>query len=496
MPFVYNFPFFCIFIAMICGIVTPLLKNGKIAYRLSLCASGVNTVLLGMLLARLAVYNESYSYMMGHFPAPWGNELSVGPLEALLAFSVCLVMFLSLLGGKRDLFEDILPDKQGFYFIMIDLMMASLLALTFTNDLFTAYVFIEIGTISACAVVMAKDTGVTLVATMRYLIMSLLGSGLVLFGIVLLYCITGHLLFPQLQEKILLLQQTGAYTVPLTVVVGMIVLGLGIKSAMFPFHLWLPPAHGNATTTSSAVLSGLAVKGYIILLIRVFYKVFTIEVIRALRITDVIFVFGLMSMIIGSVGAIKEIQIKRMLAYSSVSQLGYIFMGIGLGSDMGIVAACFQILVHALTKPMLFCSASALSACRAHKKKLGNLRGAAHENKMAGVAFTVGALSMVGIPFFAGFAAKLMFADVSVLGAKLFLALAVIALSTVLNAIYYIPAVIALWSRPSPEKRSVQPKNGGIAFSLCMVIFMGGVLFLGIFFDPVVSVIWNGLQLL
>ena len=139
----------------------------------------------------------------------------------------------------------------------------------------------------------------------------------VLIGIVLLYCITGHLLFPSLQQRVLELVATGQYTIPLTVVVGLIVLGLGIKSAMFPFHLWLPPAHGSATTASSSVLSGLVVKGYIILMIRLFYKVFTIEVIRELRITNMIFLFGLAGMIIGSIGAMKEGHIKRMLAYSS-----------------------------------------------------------------------------------------------------------------------------------------------------------------------------------
>ena len=364
MPFVYNFPFFSIFICMISGIVTPLLKNGRWAYRLSLFASGAGVLLSGVLLGRIGPANESFSFMMGHFPAPWGNELSVGPLEAVLATAVCLVMMMALLGGSRDIFEDVLPEKQKLYFIMMDEILAALLALTYTNDIFTAYVFIEISTIAACAIVMAKDASATLVATMRYLIMSLLGSGLVLIGIVLLYCITGHLLFPSLQQRVLELVATGQYTIPLTVVVGLIVLGLGIKSAMFPFHLWLPPAHGSATTASSSVLSGLVVKGYIILMIRLFYKVFTIEVIRELRVTNMIFLFGLAGMIIGSIGAMKEGHIKRMLAYSSVAQLGYVFMGIGLGTDIGIMAACFQILVHACTKPMLFSCASALSAGR------------------------------------------------------------------------------------------------------------------------------------
>ena len=142
MPFVYNFPFFTIFVCMISGIVTPLLKNGKAAYRLSLFASSVGTALSAALLLRVAPNGESFSYMMGHFPAPWGNELAVGPREALLATAICFVMLMALLGGRKDLFEDVLPEKQKFLFIMMDLNLAALLALTYTNDIFTSYVFI------------------------------------------------------------------------------------------------------------------------------------------------------------------------------------------------------------------------------------------------------------------------------------------------------------------------------------------------------------------
>ena len=496
MPFVYNFPFFTIFVCMISGIVTPLLKNGKAAYRLSLFASSGGTALSAALLLRVAPNGESFSYMMGHFPAPWGNELSVGPMEALLATAICFVMLMALLGGRKDLFEDVLPEKQKFLFIMMDLNLAALLALTYTNDIFTSYVFIEICTIAACAVVMAKDSAATLVATMRYLIMSLLGSGLVLIGIVLLYCITGHLLFPNIQERVMAIAASGQFAMPLTVVIGLIVLGLGIKSAMFPFHLWLPPAYGSATTAASSVLSGLVGKGYIILMIRLFYKGFTIEVIRENHITDVVFAFGLAGMIIGSVNAMQEGHIKRMLAYSSVAQLGYIFMGIGLGTQAGIWAAVLQILVHAATKPMLFGCAGALSAARHHKKQLHYLKGAAYENRLAGVGFTVGALSMIGIPLLGGFAAKIFFATASLDSpVKMWMTMLTLALSTVLNALYYIPAVTVLWSKPEEgEKGEKLPPDK--TFAVSTVCLIAAVLALGIFFDPIMAVIESGVALL
>ena len=172
-----------------------------------------------------------------------------------------------LAGGKRDLFHDVLPGKLRLYFTMVNLLEASLLALVYTNDVFTGYVFIEISTIAACALVMAKDNGPNLIATIRYLFMSLVGSGLFLIGLTILNSITGYLLMPSLAEAVAELRLSESYTLPLTVAVGLLVAGLGVKSAMFPFHLWLPDAHGGATTASSAILSGLVLKGYIVLLL-------------------------------------------------------------------------------------------------------------------------------------------------------------------------------------------------------------------------------------
>ena len=148
------------------------------------------------LLYETASQNTYFVYAMGKFPSPWGNELRAGPLEAGLALVFCIVMACSLLGGLKDIFEDILPGKQNLYFVMMDMLLASLLSMLYTNDIFTGYVFIEINTIAACAIVMAKDNNQTLVATMRYLVMSLLGSGLFLISLALLYSITGHLLMP------------------------------------------------------------------------------------------------------------------------------------------------------------------------------------------------------------------------------------------------------------------------------------------------------------
>ena len=495
LPFYYNIPFVCIFLCMIGGITMPLQKNGRNAMRTAVGICLAVFVLCGGLAGILYFREESFVYRMGHFPAPWGNELYVGPLEAMLSSLFALVMALSILGGKQTMQEDILQPKQPFYFTMLCMILASLLALSFTNDVFTGYVFIEISTLAACAIVMARDTAKTIAATIRYLVISLLGSGLFLIGLAMLYCITGHLLMPQIQERIMNLHNTHQYVIPLTVVCGLLTIGMGIKSAMFPFYAWLPQAHGGATTTSSAVLSGLVLKGYIIFLIRIFYRVFSIDVFRSLHITNIFFVFGIAGMIIGSVMAMHEEHIKRMLAYSSIAQIGYVFMGIGLGTDAGMVAAVFQIMAHAVTKPLLFISAGRLTEIRCHEKSLYRLRGTAHKDPVAGVCFTLGGLSMVGIPLLAGFTAKFFLADASNgLGLRMWIAILALCLSSVLNALYYIPAIAAVWSKRGTNYKEDLRKNP--CFCVAAVILAIGVVLLGVAPMPFVRVIKMGLSML
>ncbi len=495
LPFYQNIPFICIFLCMISGILMPLVGKGRAAFALC-CAVSVTVAALSLYLT-CTLYNagEHFSYKMGHFPAPWGNEIAAGPLEALCALMFSLITALSLLGGRDAILSDVLVPKQSLYFVMISMLEAAMLALTYTNDIFTGYVFIEISTIAACAIVMARDTAKTIAATIRYLVISLLGSGLFLIGIVLLYCITGQLLMPNLKEAIAALVAGGQYTVPLTVVVALITIGIAIKSALFPFSAWLPGAHGGATTASSAILSGLVLKGYIILLIKLYYQVFTIGVVRALNITNVMFVFGVAGMLVGSVNAMQEEHIKRMLANSSIAQIGYVFMGIGLGTDIGMVAAFFHILTHAVAKPLLFISAGRLSQVQGHEKSLYRLRGAARKDPFAGVCFTLGALSMIGFPLLGGFIAKFLFADAATLNPhKLWLALLALAASSVLNAAYYVPAVIALWT-PSAFVKPGKPERAACCH-LSAGCLAALIVLLGCCAAPVLEIISRGLRLL
>ncbi|MBR6351825.1 MAG: sodium:proton antiporter, partial [Firmicutes bacterium] len=326
----YNIPAFSILFSMFCAIIMLALKPraALLLFRIeiALIAAGSCVLLFHFLNGAPA-----FTYSMGHFGAPFGNELRAGALEAGMALLVAVVITLSLNGGSLHLKADIIIEKQNLYYISLSLLTCSMMALIYTNDLFTAYVFIEINTITACAMVMSKRDVHTLSATITYLIMSLIGSGLFLLSICMLYGITGHLLMTPIQETIAQIPANSPYMRPLYGAMAMFAVGIGLKSAMWPFSFWLPEAHASASTTSSAILSGLVLKVYIFTLVKVYFRVIGINVVLSSGIYNILFVFGCLSMIVGSLGAIRCKDIKRMLAHSSIAQIGYVFCALGIG---------------------------------------------------------------------------------------------------------------------------------------------------------------------
>ena len=488
-------------LSMFSGIISSILPE-KWAKRL-------NTVMIltvGTLSAWLLTFTVtsgigSYTYMMGHFPAPWGNELRVGVLEAGMALFFCIIMLLSLLGGRKKLLGEVEYSKHNVYYILCDLLLSSLLALIYTNDLFTAYVFVEINTIAAAGLIMIRQNGRCIEATVRYMIMSLLGSGLLLLGICMLYDMTGHLLMSNIHAQITAIMEAGTYRVPMIVTIGIVTVGLAIKSALFPFHSWLPDAYGYATVSSGAILSSLVSKGYIFLLVKIFYRVIGFSYISGSHILNILFLFGLCGMIFGSVSAIWEKDIRRMIAFSSVAQIGYIYMGFGLGTEVGLIASIFHILTHAATKSLLFVSAIGLTDVSGGSRSFFEITGAGYRNKFAGVGFLVGALSMVGIPMFSGFVSKLLFAEAAVLVAnwKLLPTLIVLAVSTVLNAVYFLKTVVRIYT---PVDAEIIAEKGYFSlkfpeqklYCLTIVLFILVNLILGMNSQPIIRLIEEGLR--
>lgn len=494
MDFVCNFPAFSIVLSMMAAIVSSALK-GKWAKRLNMVilfiVMGLSVCVLGYTIAN----GDFFVYTMGKFPAPWGNEIRAGVLEALMATFFCIIMILSLLGGRKHFYEDVEESRHNLYFIMTNLLLSSLLAMVYTNDLFTAYVFVEINTIAACGLIMVIQNGRTIEAAIRYMIMSLLGSGLFLIGICILYDLTGHLLMSNIQEAVKGLVVNGEYQIPLVMAIALLCVGLAIKSALYPFHSWLPDAYGYSTISSAAMLSSLVSKGYIFLVIKIIYRVIGFDVFRDSKIINILFVFGVLGMIVGSLDAIRENDIMRMIAFSSVAQIGYIYMGFGLGSEAGMVASVFHIFSHAATKALLFIAAMGLRDASGGSKAFIDLTGAGRRNVIAGIGFTIGGLSMVGIPTFSGFVSKLLFSQAAILAnTKMLITLIALAISTILNAIYFMKTIIRLYS-PVENEQPISLKIKNPVYVVVIVCFIILNVVLGMWSTTIVSLIESGLSM-
>ena len=496
----YNTPFISIFLMMAAAIITPLLpKNHRIPEKFSCLCIFINIILSGYLIYFLSSSPEniSFNFPVGHFPAPWGNELRAGLLEAVLAFIFCIAMLLAVTGNFYDTYKEISDRRRQILSALVNLLTAALLALTYTNDIFTAYVFIEINTIAACAIVVVKETAGTIRAALRYLMMSLYGSGLLLLSICILYGLTGHLLMQHMNLKIIELIKTHEYILPLTVALALVTAGLAVKSALYPFCFWLPDAHANSINTSSAILSGLVLKGHVILLIKIFMRVFSLNVVAALRMDIVILILAIAAIIVGSLHALRQVNIKRLIAWSSVAQMGYIFLGLALNSITGIAAGCLHIIVHAIVKPMLFTSAGALSNLAGHSG-LHDLMGTFYANRWAGIGFMAGACSMIGIPACAGFASKFALTSSALQSDFAIPAVIALAVSSVLNALYYIPVVIVILTRNNNLNLNLKSKVAQIKFPLSyqisIWIFIALNFILGLCFVPLLNLITKGVS--
>lgn len=504
MPIVCNFPLLTILAGMLGSVICTLLK-GKGARTLTLC---IEAGVLGMsaaVLVHTLQTGASFTYALGEFPAPWGNELRAGALEGLAATVFSGVLICSVCGGMKYTVIDVEESKQNLFYTLVNLVTAALMALVWTNDIFTGYVFLEIMTLSSCGLIAVREQGRTTLAAVRYMIMNLLGSGLFLLGVVLMYSLTGHLLMVPMHEAVEEIAAGGG-KLPLTFAMTIMTIGLGIKSGLFPSYFWMPDTYGNATPSGAAILSALVSKGYIFLLLKIICRVTGSTVYEALPLRGVLFILGTLGIIAGSVSALRVRNINRMTAYSSAAQIGYIYLGLGIGGTAGFTAAMLQIIAHAMTKSLLFITTPRLAAVSGESMLFSSLKGSGRRDRFAGFCFTAASLSMVGIPFMAGFSVKLYYATMAAEygnTAVMAVILATLGISSVLNACYYLRTVMTIYRTlpdgspeaepaPVPDRQRI---SGWLPYCGASAALVLGNLFLGLAAPEIVRLIQSGLDM-
>ncbi len=436
MHMIKTFPVVIIFILLFSAFTLPLLKKRKHVFTLSLVSVGI-TFLISILMLYFMKDTGHYYISVGPYEAPFGIMFSIGYIEVLMSMLFTGVMLMIIWYSVFTVPKEIKPKFIKVYYVLINVLLAALLGVVYTNDLFNGYVFIELSTLASCGIVIIKLNKETLKATFKYLVMSVLGSGLLLMGIAFLYSVTGHLNMICIHDALMQVQDKDRI---IMISLSLILVGLGVKGAMFPLHTWLPDAHGNAMSTSSAILSALVLKAPVVFLINIIYTVYGLEIVRDTAIFKILIYLGIAGMILGSFYAIYQKELKRVIAYSTVAQMGYIFFGIGLGTEFGLRVALFHIFAHALTKAMIFLCVGSMIEQTGYKY-MDQFRGIGKEMPITLFAFTLGAFSMVGIPISPGFISKWYFSIASI-RADHYIYLIFILGSGLLNAIYYFPIAI------------------------------------------------------
>ena len=342
------------------------------------------------------VGKEPSVYYMGGWKPPLGINLVADGLSVLLLIIVSLVGFAATLFSIPYMTRYTSKSK---YYSLFMLMVAGMNGVVLTGDMFNLYVFLEIASIASYALVAFGTEHEELEAAFKYMVMGCVASTFVLFGIGVLYGKTGTLNMAHLAQ-IMGRQMSPAVWFS----AALFLMGFGLKAAMVPFHAWLPDAHPSAPAPVSATLSGVLIKALgIYALARVFYIVFG----TSGPISTIFMVLGGLSMIVGVLLAVGQWDMKRLFAYHSISQMGYVMLGLGIGTPLSILGALFHLLNHSVFKSLLFLCSGAIEY-RTGTRQLKEMGGLIHRMPLTGTTCSVAALSISGVPPFNGFWSKLI----------------------------------------------------------------------------------------
>ena len=425
-------PVFLIVVPLGLAFIVPLLAFvSKKAVKYVPVVGMLFNLIVSLLLVPHAL-NEPMVVSIGGFPPPFCINLVAGPLGLMLSVLIALVGFavsIYALGYVRE-------GATAKYHTLYLLLLAGATGAVLTGDIFNLFVFYEILCISSYALVAYLGERDGIEAAVKYLIQGSVASGFVLIGIAVLYGLFGTLNMADIAANISSVQPLHLF-VPLV----FLITGFGVEAAVFPLNAWLPDAHSSAPSSISAILSGIAIKVGVYAVARVVFTIFD-----ASGMFTFLVLLGLLTLLVGEMSAFSQNNIKRMLAYSSVGQIGLIIFAFGMASQSGISAGLFQLTSHALAKALLFLAAGYMIH-RAGSMEISSLEGMGKRMPVTCFAFTIGAFSLVGMPPFVGFPSKLLIVKAALAQEDVYFTvlIAVALTGTVIEAAYFFRVVQALY---------------------------------------------------
>ena len=392
-------------VPLVCAPLVAMLRPKDLAWAAATATSAMAFVIAVALTLAVLEGGPGGSvlrYDMGGWPAPYGIELVIDSLSALVLLLITGSSTVALMIGRRSIARDMELHRQPLFYAAWLTAVAGLTGIAVTGDAFNVFVFMEISSLATYVLIAGGPDRQALTAVFKYLIMGTVGATFYLIGVGLIYMMTGTLNFADMQARIGDVTERG----PIMLAAGFITVGLALKAAVFPLHVWLPNAYAYAPHAVTAFIAASSTKVALYVLLRFDFMVFQFDLgTHAAQFASFVLPLAVAGVLFGSAVALFETNLKRMLGYSSVAQIGYMILGAGLLDRAGLTAGVLHMFNHALAKGALFLAVT-LMAHRVLSFDMIHLSGIGRRMPWTMGAFALAAASLVGIPGTAGFVSK------------------------------------------------------------------------------------------
>ena len=414
------------------------------------------------------------SYAIGNWPPPLGIEYRVDRLTSFILVLVAGTAAVVMPYSRRSVEAEIPREQHYLFYSLFALALTGLLGITITGDAFNIFVFLEISSLSTYALIALGRDRRALLAAYRYLILGSIGATFIVIGIGLLYLMTGTLNLADLGARVPAVREAR----PLLAAMAFLTVGIGLKLALFPLHQWLPNAYTFAPSAVSAFLAGTATKVAIYVLLRFYFSVFDQSVFfQRMPWSEILLVLSLAAMFVASALAIFQDDLRRLLAYSSIAQIGYITLGIAMASESGLTAAIAHMFNHGLTKAGLFMLCGCVVVV-AGGKSMSQLAGLGRRMPLTSFCMVLGGLSLIGVPGTAGFVSKWYLLLAALERGNWWLVLAILASS--LLAVVYVWRFVEVAYLKASQGDEALPREAPLSMLVPACLAIGAVIWFGL----------------
>jgi multicomponent Na+:H+ antiporter subunit D len=440
-----HLPALQVIVPLVAAPLTVLLRERRLAFALVLAAAWT-AFAIAVALALQVAEAGTLSYHIGSWAPPWGIEYRVDRLSSFMLVLVTGIAAVVMPYSWASVQRELPAEQQYLFYTMYSLCLAGLLGIVITGDAFNIFVFLEISSLSTYVLIALGRDRRALLAAYQYLIMGTIGATFIVIGIGLLYLQTGTLNLLDMGQR---LQGLAGHR-PVLAALAFLTVGLSLKLALFPLHQWLPNAYAYAPSAVSALLAATATKVALYALLRFYFTVFgESAVFQQLPMEELMLVLALAAMFIASTVACFQADLKRLFAYSSVAQIGYIVLGLSFDSLAGLTGTIVHLANHAVTKGGIFMLLGGVAAT-VGGVSLARVQGLGRVMPLTSFGIVVGGLSLIGVPGTAGFISK-WYLIVAALERQQWWLVFLIVISSLISVVYVGRFVEAAYFRPPPE---------------------------------------------